>query len=304
MNTESAQQFLQVVPSAQSRVLIDMVNSLDVARDHIRVSEKASQSLGCRFLGEITGSTQRRNSHIAQNHQLALESAIAKITDLAKCQTRSNFAIEQVANRLTYIETSLAHTANQLADVCEVVKQLRFTVDEQAARLMKEIAQMDLRSAASEQLDLVMSRWEAGKFNAFPRASRCFIAAHELYWGAYGEFIRQHPDAPSILTLKETFQNKASLCLCKSANNEEAAPLSYWLSWESESQKQSDIFVDGLAYLGSSCQFASQPWGYTLSQLPPASNAPKAVAQYISTDILAKRVTREFFAPARLALYA
>ena len=122
MSTESAQQFLHLVPSAQSRVLIDMVNSLDVARDHLRVSEKTSQSLGSRFFGAITGSTQRRNNHIAQNHQLALDSAISTITELAKSQSRSNFAIAQVAKRLTYVETSLAQTAMRLADVCEVVR--------------------------------------------------------------------------------------------------------------------------------------------------------------------------------------
>lgn len=304
MSTESVEQFLHLVPSAQSRVLIDMVNSLDVARDHIRVSEAKSQSLGSRFLGSITGSTQRRNNHIAQNHQLALDSAIATITELAKSQSRSNFAIEQVASRLTYVETSLAQTASRLADVCEVVKQLRCIVDEQSARLMDELARMDLRSAASEQLDLVMSRWEAGKFNAFPRSSRCFVAAHELYWGSFGEFMRRHPDAASIPTLKETFQNKASSRLRKSANDEEAAPLSYWLSWESESQKESDLFIDGLAYLGSHCEPTTQPWCYTLSQLPQASNAPKAVAQYSRTEVLAQRVAREFFAPSMIARYA
>ncbi len=297
--TDDVQQFLHAVPSAQSRVLIDMVNSLDVARDHIRVAEHTSTSLKSRFLGSITGSTQRRNNHIAQSHQLALDSAIATITELAKSQTRSNLAIEKVAHRLTFVETSLAHTVTRLADVCEAVAQLRCTVDEQAARLSDEIARLDLRAAANEQLDLVMSRWEAGKFNAFPRSSRCFIAAHELYWGEFGEYLRRHPESNNIQALKETFQNLASARLLRSAGDEDSAPLSHWLSWENESHKESPAFLNGLSYLGSDCDAATQPWSYTLSQLPAAHEAPKAVAQYCSTGVLSQRIAREFFAPRR-----
>lgn len=304
MMTDEAQQFLHAVPSAQSRVLIDMVNSLDVARDHLRVSERTHNSITRRFLGAITGSTQQRNNHISQSHQLVLDSAVATITELAKSQSRSNLAIEKVANRLTFVETSLAQTANRLADVCEVVAQLRCTVDEQVARLNDEIAHLDLRAAASEQLDLVMSRWEAGKFNAFPRSSRCFIAAHELYWGGFGEYLRRHPEASSVQTLKETFQNLASARLHRSVNDEDSASLSHWLSWETEAQKESPTFLDGLAYLGSDFDATAQPWSYTLSQLPAANDAPKAVAQYCSTKVLSKRIARDFFAPVRNNRYA
>lgn len=304
MMTDGADQFLHAVPSAQSRVLIDMVNSLDVTRDHLRVSHKTENSIADRFLGAVTGSTQKRNNHIAQNHQLTLDNVLTTITELAKFQSRSNCAIVQVANRLTFVETSLAHTANQLADVLEVVTLLRVTVNEQAARLTEEVARLDLRAAASEQLDLVMSRWESGKFNAFPRSSRCFIAAHELHWGEFGEYVRRHSNSANIETLKETFQNRAAARLRQSANDEEAAPLSHWLSWESESQKESPIFLDGLAYLGSQCKSATQPWSYTLSQLPSANDAPKSVSQYCSAQVMSQRIAREFFVPERSIQHA
>ena len=295
MSTHSAQQFLHAVPSAQSRVLIDMVNGLDVARDHIRVSKVTEGSVLARFMGSITGETQQRNNRIAQNQQLVLESAVQTITVLAKGLARSNFAITQVANRLTEVESSLAQAVNVLIDTREAVQQLRSTVDAQVERLNAEVARLDLRVAASEQLENVMSCWEAGKFDAFPMASRCFISLHELYWGEFGEYLRQHSNAGNVNTLLETLQNKLLARLKYGAAGEDALPLSQWLKASAKSDENAEFFQQGLAYLGDSCSALAKPWSYTLTQLPKASQAPKLVSQYCNASTIAQRVSREFF---------
>ena len=77
-------QFLDAVPSAQGRVLVDMVNCLDVARDHIRVSTQTESDFFRRFVGAVTGESQKRNNRIAQSQQTVLESAVETIKELAK----------------------------------------------------------------------------------------------------------------------------------------------------------------------------------------------------------------------------
>lgn len=294
------QQFLRDVPSAQSRVLIDMVNSLDVARDHIR-GASTTHSITARFLGAVTGSMQRRNAHIAQSHHLALDGAIACITELAQRQSQSNFAIAQVADRLSYVENSLALAAGLLAETRETVQQLRVTIDAQVYRLDQEVGRLDLRTAASEQLDNVVSRWEAGRFDRFPKSSRCYIAAHELLWGAFGDYLRTHPGAANIPTLIETFQNRAAAHLRRSAGGEDALSLTAWLSGDRHAEADAPMHRIGLAYLGTNADARTQPWSYTLSQLPSLDQAPSAVSRYCGADVVAQRVAREFFAPSREA---
>lgn len=304
MSGNTVQQFLSSVPSAQSRVLIDMVNGLDVARDHINVAKTTEGSTLARIVGAITGETQQRNNRIAQNQQLVLSSTVDVIVKLAEGLNGSNFAISQVANRLTEVENSLAQVVNVVVDIREVVTQLRVTVDVHMERLNAELARLDLRVAASEQLDYVISRWESCQFDAFPIASRSFIALHELHWGAFGEYLRQHPDASNVEMLLGTLHNKLVARLNYSISGDDALPLPQWLKKPGKSEDHESFFVEGLAYLGVNCLPDENPWSFTLTQLPSAKDAPKLVSQYCNADTLAKRVVREFFPVSRGVVYA
>lgn len=295
-------QFLDAVPSAQGRVLVDMVNCLDVARDHIRVSTQTESDFFRRFVGAVTGESQKRNNRIAQSQQTVLESAVETIKELAKHQTRSNYAIAQVAKRLTYVEESLAKCVNVLMETKDAVRQLRVDVDVHVERLNAEIARLDLRAAASEHMDNVISRWEAGRFNYFPMASRCFVALHELYWGEFGDYCRRHPEGSSQ-TLLNTFQNKAIARLKKDAMSEEPLSMAQWLAKGNASDTEADLFQQGLAYLGSHATPSTSPWTYTMTQLPDANDLPMKVMRICEAEYIPERLAREIFFPNLKAAY-
>lgn len=295
-------QFLEAVPSAQGRVLVDMVNCLDVAKDHIRVSTQTESSIFRRLVSAVTGETQKRNNRIAQSQQTVLESAVETIKELARHQTRSNYAIAQVAKRLTYVEESLAKSVNVLMETQNALCQLRVDVDGHVKRLNAEIARLDLRAAASEQMENVISRWEVGQFNHFPVASRCFVALHELYWGEFGDYCRHHP-VGSSQTLLNTFQNKAIARLKKDAKSEEPLAMTQWLAKSNASEAEADLFQQGLAYLGSHAQPSTSPWSYTMTQLPDANNLPMKVMRICEAEYIPERLGREMFAQALKAAY-
>lgn len=302
MRDTTAEKFIHTVPSSQQRILIDMVNTIDVAEDHLRALRQDSGSLTGRLFGALKGTTQRRNSLVAQNHHVVLQSVVETIKNLAENQTRGNHALTKVARRLTEVEESLASVANVLVETRQTLRQLRNTVDENVDRIRGEIARMDLRAAATEQMDHVISRWEAGEFDAFPLGSRCYVALHELYWGEFGEYLRLHAEANNIGTLLGTLQNRLAARLKDGAAGEDALPLSVWLAPALVHEESADFFIEGLAYLGSNVSADGKPWSYTLTQLPEPGGAPTEVARFCAPAVLSHRVTREFFpSAARLA---
>ncbi|MGN6234322.1 MAG: diguanylate cyclase regulator RdcB family protein [Trinickia sp.] len=296
MNNTVESQFLSTVPSAKDRVLIDMVNSLDVARDHLRVARVGESDILGRFIGAISGDTQRRNNRIAQHQHLTLDGLVDTVTLLAQSQTRSFSAIEQVSTRLTEVEHSLAKVAHMTADIRDAVYQLRGVVRESAALLKDEIDRLDLRAAATEHMDNVMSRWESGRFDAFPIASRGIVVLHELYWGAFGDYLRRHRGANNVQILLDTLREKMSVRWRQQAG-EDGLPLAQWLARPVALEAQSEFFLEGLAYLGAGHSSQLRPWSFTLTQLPDARVAPDAVNRFVGADIMAARLTREVFSP-------
>lgn len=291
------QRFFAAVPSAKDRVLVDMVNSLDVARDHLGVSRAEEGDILARLFGAISGETQRRNQRIDQAQLHALDALVDTVTELAKSNTKAFSAMEQVATRLTAVELDLAKVARVTVQTREAIRHLRDTVDDTAKRIALDIDRLDLRAAATEQMDNVISRWENGRFNLFPIASRGFIALHELYWGAFGEYQRRQDGSPSATILLDTLKERMA-SRWRQQIGEEALSLSEWLARPRVVEQVDDFFLDGLAYLGAACSAEKRPWSFTLTQLPEARVAPAEVIRLLDPDRLSDRLTREFFSAA------
>ena len=200
------------------------------------------------------------------------------------------------------MEVSLAKSVRVLIETKDALHELRVNVDGHVKRLDADIARLDLRAAASEQMDNVFSRWEAGRFNYFPMASRCFVALHELYWGEFGDYYRRHPEGSSQ-TLRNTFHNKAIAQLKRDARCEEALTMAQWLAKGNADEAEADLFQQGLAYLGSHAQPTTSPWTYTMTQLPDANDPPGKVMLICEAEYIPERLAREMFSPNLKAAY-
>lgn len=286
--------FLDAVPSVKSKAIVDCVNSLDVSGDHLRVANLQEKSFLSRIWCTITGETEKRNNRIAQSHQTSLENMRELVDSLTSEIKDSNYAITQVANRLTNVEKQLAKTASNLVETREAVKRLKREVNGALAEVNSRLATIDLRNSANEDLGLIMSRWEAGKYDSFPLGARCYVALHELYWGSFGQYCRENRHTKSVDTLIETLKNRATKNLSSSSHGNFLS-INDWLSFTQDKSEETDTFVKGLAYLGDYADMESFPWVYTFTQIPTMDQLSNTIPQICSPKKLAGRLSNDVF---------
>lgn len=228
--------FAKALPSAvKSRMLIDMVNCLDVANDHLRVKERR-QSFFPRMFDFFSGQGGRRDAAIAQSQQTTLREVVNVTTHLARELSDTNLALDQ----------------RQALDA------LAKTVESERLRVDERLQTLDLRVAAHEQLGLVFKRWAAGDFRHLPLASRASAALQELRWGVFGEFLARRPQEAQ--TLRESAIKDTAIRLqadIREENMDANDPLGLrtWLALPgggAQQPPQTRAFLEGLDWLGGS----------------------------------------------------
>ena len=251
--------FAKALPSAvKSRMLIDMVNCLDVADDHLRVKERR-QSFFPRMFDFFSGQGGRRDAAIAQSQQTTLREVVNVTTHLARELSDTNLALAEVGGRLGAVERSLAQVTHLALDQRQALDALAKTVESERLRVDERLQTLDLRVAANEQLGLVFKRWAAGDFRHLPLASRASAALQELRWGVFGEFLARRPQEAQ--TLRESAITETKIRLQEDLREENKDANGYlslksdWLALPEGGAQQSQetrAFLEGLDWLGGS----------------------------------------------------
>ena len=251
--------FAKALPSAvKSRMLIDMVNCLDVADDHLRVKERR-QSFFPRMFDFFSGQGGRRDAAIAQSQQATLREVVNVTTHLARELSDTNRALAEVGGRLGAVErSSLAQVTHLALDQRQALDALAKTVESERLRVDERLQTLDLRVAAHEQLGLVFKRWAAGDFRHLPLASRASAALQELRWGVFGEFLAHNPQEAQ--TLRESAIKDTAIRLqadIREENMDANDPLGLraWLALPGGGAQQppeTRAFLEGLDWLGGS----------------------------------------------------
>ena len=301
VNTEL---FLNAIPAARSKLLIDMVNCLDVADGHIRVAIARENSFSSRLFDGLSGKAQRRSNSIAKHQQTSLRNVIEVTKDLAQHVAHGHRVLSIVGDRLKTLEESLALLAHAVADQREAVQTLRVDMRNGLARIDEGLARLNMHTAAQDQIQWVFSRWDAGAWNALPVAGRCYVAMNELNWGHFGEYFRSHPGERGTVLL-ETVQSQAMARMQRDANIGPHIPLALkdWLSPASEGSRTSHLFAEGLAWLGEMHQLNDpQPIAYLCTQwhtLDEKPQLPNTIPRLLHAQRLTGLVTDIFFEDER-----
>ena len=301
MSQPNVDSFLEAIPAARSKLLIDMVNSLDVADSHICIAQVQQGSFFSRCYDSLSGQAQQRNNAIAEHQQTSLRSVISVTTELARSIAHGHRALAVAGERLTKLELSLARVAHKLADQRDELRALHTTMHQELTRVDAELSRLDMYAAAQEHRELVFSRWGAGGWNALPLASRCYVAINELYWGDFGEYCRRHPGERSRVML-ETVKNKAVAQLRDDADVKPLQPVSLtrcWLAPVDQPSQTTRLFSEGLSWLGDQHRLDdAHPMGYLCTQwytLGDPPQLPRTISLVPTAERLASLVTDVFF---------
>ena len=244
--------FAKALPSAvNSRMLIDMVNCLDVADDHLRVKE-LRQSFFPRMFDFFSGQGGKRDAAIAQSQQATLREVVNVTTHLARELSDTNLARAEVQHSLAHITDVIGQQNHELNALAKMVESERLRVDERLRTLK-------LHMKASDQMDLVFKRWAAGDLRHLPLASRASATLQELRWGVFGEFLARRPQDAQTLRESAITETKIRLQVDLREENKDAngylSLKSDWLALPeggTQQPQETRAFLEGLDWLGGS----------------------------------------------------
>lgn len=283
---------LDILPMLADKFVVDFVNGIHVANDHIHV-QKQRTGFFSRLADSVTGSSAARQAEINANLANGVESSLKWLGELSESLAQSNYAIVCVNNRLNDLKHDVAKIAHYSADTRQLLNALSVKMAERCDRLEHEVARIDFVQRVQINMDHVFSKWGAGKYQHLSLANRCYAALEELHWGAFGDFYRSNASEYDKQRLLEIAKNKAIDQLSKDVNVTCVTRLEAhdWLTMPSS--PNAATFMDALTYLGDAANDVQQPFIYSATQQP--QQLPLRMPRLCSADRLGEALLHEVF---------
>jgi hypothetical protein len=216
-------------------MVVDFANNIMVAKDHIREQQKPS-GLFKRLLGGISGKGQRRQTEVNASLTESVDASLQWLTELTDSVAQSTHTLSLVQRRVSSLTENTAAIANYSADTRDMLGHLETRLSGKLSSLEQKVDLIDLKQAAQLNLERVINRWEAGRFNCFSLAGRSYVALEELYWGEFGDLCRQLP-VDEHQPFLDDLKNRVQIQLAKDAKLDQSQrlPLMDWQSWPEQS---------------------------------------------------------------------
>jgi len=270
-------------PQLTEKALIDFINGLEVIDDHIRVREQSNNQFFTRLWGHVTGESALRQQAIDQNVTESLKTVSTWLQTLQHQQIQSDLALATVATKLSETRHGVMRLQEKHNALRQDVEKLLFRMDDMDKKydqLSERIEQVDGGRLATQQIEAVFDKWQAGCLERYPVIVRLFLVFDELYWGDFGGYCRQRGLAHrEIKRLIEQVQHKA-LTRLKEDWTSVGLPSVY--DWRPDTRQR----LQGLpgeyrgliAYLSDGATNESTPMLWALRQLANAANPPTRLA--------------------------
>jgi hypothetical protein len=288
----SESEICHVLIQLPEKFIVDFVNGIDVAQDHVHVQHQRT-GMFSRLYDGFTGQGARRQAEINSSLIDAVEGSLTWLNELSESLARSNYAIARVNERVDVITKNVAAIAHYSADTRHQLQQLSIDLNRRCDLLSQQIDRIDFENKAKWQLDEVFAKWSAGRFNTFSLAGRCYAALDELHWGAFGDYCRSHNGQ-----LRQSFlENLANRAISQLANDarigtSERSDITSWLDKPTDRTLLADA-TSALAYLGDWSNPEAQPFVFSITQTP--EQTPLSVPKICNSRRLVPALVGELF---------
>ena len=183
----------RVLTCLPEKFVVDFANGIDVTKDHIRV-QFAQTGFAARMYEGFTGKGARRQANINASLANGLEASLVWLNDLTNSLAKSNQAISRVNARVASLQQNVAEVVHFSVETRECLAALAQEIGQRCSMLEQEVGRIDFEQRAERHLRQVITKWEAGHYNGFSLAGRCYAALEELRWGDFGDFCLKHQD--------------------------------------------------------------------------------------------------------------
>jgi hypothetical protein len=170
-------------PQMSDKVLVDLVNSTQVAGEIVRVKSTRTGLLA-RAKAALTGRGATENDLIQTALVEGQMTTIAWLSSIERAQASSDLAIARVANALKSMRTRMEIQNHEIED--------RFALIGLKIRKCEEdVAQMRLEFDAQRELEWAIG--DAEDLRNLSPLAKAFYAVDRLWWGPFGAFVRRPP---------------------------------------------------------------------------------------------------------------
>lgn len=284
---------LRKVLPLNDKLVVELVNGLDVARDHLRVQTTRS-GFRARLVDGVTGSSGRRQRDVNARLVDGLEASFQWLQELSREVALSNFAIQRVNDRVTALTCNMAALAKYSGETRMLLLQFQDETRSRWDKLNQEVARIGLLQAASLQMELVLSDWAGGKYLVLAPAQRCYAVLEALRWGRFGEYVRQL-QCYAEDELVRTVINRVSRQLADDVRVEidgRCGMTDTWLASPGKGGEASDL-LQALEYMADGLTIESAPFVVCTVRHP--DELVDAVPRIACASRVASAIQREVF---------
>lgn len=282
----------QVLTCLPEKFVVDFANGIDVVRDHTRV-QRSRTGFFQQFYDTLSGQGTRRQQEINASLTDGVEASLQWLTELSTSLAKSNFALEQVNTRVAMIQGSLTKVINYSADTRQQLIKLAQDLETRCGAIEGEMSRIDIVQRANDHIDLVFSRWEAGKFKSFSISGRCYAALEELRWGSFGDFFRKSSVRERSGHLERLLNRSISqMAIDAQLKPSTRSHTSEWLSLPNYQDLVPDA-REALEYLGDWAHPDVQPFVHSTTTM--LRELPLSMPRICSADRIAHALVSEIF---------
>jgi len=186
--TQSLQDLQQQVPIISDKILVDLVNGIQVNEDLIRFRQ--SRGFIGRLFDGITGSDRDRQILIDSNLNVGIKSLRQWVLSLADNLRISNVALEITQAKLLETRNALRNHRQEIDILQQITEHLQAQLHDHEQRIQK-LEQRVYRIETIQKIDAIIKAWRSGRtYQGFHWALQITFVIKEIVDFALSDYER------------------------------------------------------------------------------------------------------------------
>jgi hypothetical protein len=177
-------------PHLEDKMVVDLINGLEVAGDHIKVSESRHKPLN-RLIDGVTGKGKQRQDKINKNLSEGLKTASIWLQKHESDFIQVNLALGTFGNKLLETRAGVMKLDSKIGCLKDYLLDFEKVVKDKQTELGTYIQDVDLRTKADAHIAREFDFWAGGKMENLPVEMRVFTIIDNLRNGSFALFLHQ-----------------------------------------------------------------------------------------------------------------